>query len=45
MGFHVVIAVYDRATGAVPQEHKLDMYRLYVKKICDYLEPAKARPA
>lgn len=40
-----VIAVYDRATGAVPQDHKLDMYRLYVKKICDNLEPAKARPA
>ena len=39
------VAVYDRATLAVPDQNKLDMYRLYVKKICDHMEPAKARPA
>jgi pre-mRNA-splicing factor SYF1 len=39
------IAVYDRATRAVPEDCRLDMYRLYIKKICTRMEPVKSRPA
>ena len=39
------IAVYDRATQAVPSSGRLDMYRLYIRKIAQYLETASTRPA
>ena len=39
------VAVYDRATQAVPSSRRLDMYRLYVKKIAQHLDTASTRPA
>lgn len=38
------IAVLDRATRAVPESRRLDMYRLYVKKVEQHFGVTKARP-
>lgn len=39
------MAVYDRATRAVPESSRLDMYRLYIKKIEQHFGITKTRPA
>jgi pre-mRNA-splicing factor SYF1 len=38
------MAVYDRATRLVPEAARLDMYRLYVKKVEHYFGVTKTRP-
>lgn len=38
------MAVYDRATKAVPTSSTLDMYRLYIKKVDHYFGITKTRP-
>jgi hypothetical protein len=38
------MAVYDRATRIVPESARLDMYRLYVKKVEHYFGVTKTRP-
>ena len=38
------VAVLDRATRAVPESRRLDMYRLYVKKVEQHFGVTKARP-
>jgi len=38
------LAIYDRATGAVPENSQLDMYRLYIKKIEQHFGVTKTRP-
>ena len=38
------MAVYDRATRLVPEPNRLDMYRLYVKKVEHYFGVTKTRP-
>ena len=38
------MAVYDRATRLVPEASRLDMYRLYVKKVEHYFGVTKTRP-
>lgn len=32
------VAIYDRATRAVPAKKRLDMYRLYAKKVSQFLQ-------
>lgn len=38
------LAVYDRGTKAVPEAKRMDMYRLYIKKIEQYYGVTKTRP-
>lgn len=38
------MAVYDRATRLVPEANRLDMYRLYVKKVEHFFGITKTRP-
>lgn len=38
------MAVYDRATRAVPESRRLDMYRLYIVKVEQYYGITKTRP-
>ena len=42
-GAHAM-AVYDRATRVVPQANRLDMYRLYIKKVEQHYGITKTRP-
>jgi pre-mRNA-splicing factor SYF1 len=39
-----VVAIYDRATKAVLENHKLDMFRLYIKKVEILFGIVKTRP-
>jgi len=39
------MAVYDRATRVVPEVSRLDMYRLYIKKVEQHYGVTKTRPA
>lgn len=38
------MAVYDRATKVVPEARKLDIYRLYIRKVEKYYGVTKTRP-
>lgn len=38
------LAIYDRATAAVPESSRLDTYRLYIKKIEQHFGITKTRP-
>jgi pre-mRNA-splicing factor SYF1 len=38
------LAVYDRATRIVPEASRLDMYRLYIKKVEQFYGITKTRP-
>lgn len=38
------MSVYDRATRAVPDAARLDMYRLYIKKVEQFFGVTKTRP-
>lgn len=38
------LAIYDRATRTVPESRRLDMYRLYVKKVEQFYGVTKTRP-
>ncbi len=38
------LAIYDRATRAVPEPRRLDMYRLYITKVEQYYGITKTRP-
>ena len=38
------MAIYDRATRAVPESRRLDMYRLYILKVEQYYGITKTRP-
>jgi pre-mRNA-splicing factor SYF1 len=38
------MAVYDRACRAVPEARRLDMYRLYIRKVEQYFGVTKTRP-
>lgn len=39
------MSIYDRATQVVPDANRLDMYRLYIKKIEQHFGVTKTRPA
>jgi pre-mRNA-splicing factor SYF1 len=38
------VSVYDRATKAVPEASRLDMYRIYIKKVEQHYGLTKTRP-
>lgn len=38
------MSVYDRATRAVPEDSRLDMFRLYIKKVEQHYGLTKTRP-